>query len=107
MVARRRGAAPDAARGKETAMKIRNLVPGITRFVVLGAMAASLFFGSVAGGSRHEAAAANSDCAYMLTKATSFKVAGDARHAAGDYAGAAKSYETAVAYYTLYNSMCF
>jgi hypothetical protein len=79
-------------------MKIRHLTTGITRFVVLGTMAASLFVGSVAIGPHHEAAAATSDCAYMLTKATSYKVAGDARHAAGDYATAGRYYETAVAY---------
>ncbi|HEY7034299.1 MAG TPA: hypothetical protein VH482_23385 [Thermomicrobiales bacterium] len=88
-------------------MKSRQLSSGITRFIVLGTMAASLFVGSAAVGPRHEAAAAASSCAYMLTKATSYKVAGDAQHAAGDYAAAGRSYETAVAYYTLYNSTCF
>jgi len=88
-------------------MKIRHLSTGITPLIVLGPMAASLFFGSVAVGPHHEAAAARSDCAYVLTKATSYKVVGDARHATGDYAAAGRYYETAVSYYTLYNSMCF
>ena len=52
-------------------MKIRHLSTGITPLIVLGPMAASLFFGSVAVGPHHEAAAASSDCAYVLTKATS------------------------------------
>jgi len=87
-------------------MKVRFLPATILRRLILGMVAASLLVALVAG-PRHEAVAASSDCAHMLTKATSYKVAGDARHAAGDYAAAGRYYETAVAYYTLYNSMCF
>src|SRR5438093_881218 len=92
MVARRRGAAPDAPRRREPAMKVRHLSAAISRFLVLGTVAASLLLGSTIVEPSHEAAAASSDCAYMLTRATSFKVAGDARHAAGDYAAAGRYY---------------
>lgn len=88
-------------------MTIRHLSGGIARLLLLGTMAASLFLGSVAIGPPHEAAAATSTCGYLLTKATSWKVTGDARYATGDYAGAAKAYELAVAYYTLYGGNCF
>lgn len=89
-------------------MKIRQLPATMTRLLITGVMALSLLV-AIALGSQHEAAAAEpmTSCARFLSTATSYKVMGDAQHAAGQYDSAKGYYATALRYYALYNSLCF
>src|SRR5262245_2223279 len=105
MDARRRGGAGRNGR-KEPAMKFRNVSAGITRFVVLGAMAASLFFGSAVVGPHHEAAAASSGCETILNRAKFFYSAGKVAETLGETAKAIGYYNQSIAYYDSYFALC-
>jgi hypothetical protein len=101
----RRDSAQNATRRRESGLKIRPLSTRFARLLIAGSLILCLFAATLAW-PRGEASA-TSDCAYLLTKATTSKFLGDRNYAAGDFKTASRYYETAVAYYTLYNGACF